>query len=112
MLKLGRAQGVAMAAALYKNLPVYEYAPRKIKLAVTGRGNASKEQVLKMLENIFKQPIDPLFMDASDGLAAAVCHAYQSGNITGGVSIHKPKAKSGWNAYLSAHPEKIKGKKP
>ena len=112
MLKLGRAQGVAMAAALYKNLPVYEYAPRKIKLAVTGRGNASKEQVLKMLENIFKQPIDPLFMDASDGLAAAVCHAYQSGKITGGVSIHKPKAKSGWNAYLSAHPEKIKGKKP
>ena len=77
MLKLGRAQGVAMAAALYRSLPIFEYAPRKIKMAITGNGNASKEQVASLLENILniKNMTDSL--DASDGLAAAVCHSFQ-----------------------------------
>ncbi len=80
MLKLGRAQGVAMAAALYRNLPVTEYSPRKIKLAVTGRGVASKEQVAAFLKNTLNIAKLPDKLDATDGLAAAVCHFYQKRN--------------------------------
>jgi len=76
MLKLGRAQGVAIAAALSKGLKVYEYEPRKIKQSVAGSGNASKEQVAKMLENIFGKKLDAQSLDATDGLAAAVCHHF------------------------------------
>ena len=80
MLKLGRAQGVAMAAALQREIPVTEYAPLKIKKAVTGRGSASKQQVAKMLMQILKMEEMPKYLDASDGLAVAVCHGLQNGN--------------------------------
>jgi len=81
MLKLGRAQGVAMAAGLYKDLPIFEYSPKKIKLSITGNGNASKEQVAGMLSNLVEFNEAPEFLDATDGLAAAVCHYFQGGKV-------------------------------
>jgi crossover junction endodeoxyribonuclease RuvC len=78
MLKLGRAQGIAMAAALSHHLVVYEYSPRKIKQSLTGNGNASKEQVAAMLQKILKFDELPRFLDATDALAVAVCHSYQN----------------------------------
>jgi len=77
MLKLGRAQGVAMAAALAREVPVTEYAPRRIKQAVTGNGHASKEQVARMLMSLLKLSNMPAQLDATDALAVAVCHAHQ-----------------------------------
>lgn len=77
MLKLGRAQGVAIAAALHKNIPITEYSPKKIKQSITGNGNASKEQVALMLKNLLSLNELPDFLDATDGLAAAVCHFFQ-----------------------------------
>ena len=77
MLKLGRAQGVAISAALYRDIPIYEYAPKKIKMAITGKGTASKEQVAAMLKSILKIKELPKQLDATDGLAAAVCHFFQ-----------------------------------
>jgi len=81
MLKLGRAQGVAMAAAISRDVPICEYAPLKIKMSITGSGRASKQQVSYMLQKILKIPADsmPKQLDASDGLAAALCHFYQTG---------------------------------
>ena len=103
MLKLGRAQGVAMAAALTRNLPIVEYTPKKIKMAITGNGNASKEQVAKMLQGQFKIKELPKNLDATDGLAAAVCHFYNAG---------KPqveKSYSGWSAFVAQNPKKVGG---
>lgn len=100
MLKLGRAQGVAMAAALYREVPITEYAPKKVKQSVTGNGNASKEQVAKMLMQIFSIKEMPKLLDASDALAVAVCHHFQNGTL-------KSKSKS-WEAFLNDNPEKIK----
>ena len=101
MLKLGRAQGVAIAAGMTKNLEVTEYAPRKIKQSVTGKGNASKEQVQAMLEQILKFPLHDHYLDATDALATALCHHYQSGNpLTGG------KRYSGWDAFLTDNPNR------
>jgi len=77
MLKLGRAQGVAIAAALSRNLVITEYAPRKIKQSITGNGNATKEQVAAMLQTLLKFTETPDFLDATDGLAVAVCHSFQ-----------------------------------
>lgn len=105
MLKLGRAQGVAIAAALSRQLPVMEYAPRKIKQSITGNGAASKEQVAAMLQSILKIPAAdmPEKLDATDGLAAAVCHYYQSSNpLTDG------KSYSGWSSFLKNNPERLK----
>lgn len=101
MLKLGRAQGVAMAAALYRLLEVYEYSPRRIKQAITGNGNASKEQVAAMLENLLLVSVAEN-LDASDGLAAAVCHSFQKtiGKVTG-KNIH------GWKAFLQENPDRM-----
>lgn len=96
MLKLGRAQGVAMAAALEREIPIFEYAPRKVKQSVTGNGNASKEQVAAMLKTLLKFDETPHFLDATDGLAVAVCHAFQGG--IGGVS--GGKSFSGWEAFV------------
>ena len=79
MLKLGRAQGVAMAAGLSREIPITEYSPKKIKMAITGNGNASKEQVAKMLQSLLKISELPKNLDATDGLAAAVCHFYNKG---------------------------------
>jgi crossover junction endodeoxyribonuclease RuvC len=79
MLKLGRAQGVAMAAGLSRDIPITEYSPKKIKMAITGNGNASKEQVAKMLQHLLKIKELPVNLDSTDGLAAAVCHFFNAG---------------------------------
>lgn len=102
MLKLGRAQGVAMAAGLSREIPVTEYLPKKIKMAVTGNGNASKEQVAKMLQSLLGLKTIPKNLDATDGLAAAVCHFYNSGRIDTG------KSYSGWASFVSQNPSKVK----
>ena len=101
MLKLGRAQGVAIAAALNKSIPIFEYQPRKIKQSITGNGNASKEQVALMLQSMLKIKSMPAQLDATDGLAAAVCHYFQKGQI-------KSSGYSSWNAFISKNPDRIK----
>lgn len=103
MLKLGRAQGVAMAAALNKNLPIFEYAPRKIKQSVTGNGNAAKEQVAAMLKTLLKFDETPQFLDATDGLAAAVCHAFQNQPSAGSSGSY-----SGWAAFVKDNADRLK----
>ena len=80
MLKLGRAQGVAMSAALHRDIPIFEYSPKKIKMSITGNGNASKEQVASMLKSLMNIKEIPKHLDATDGLAAAVCHYFQKEN--------------------------------
>ena len=94
MLKLGRAQGVAMAAGLSREVPITEYSPKKIKMAITGNGNASKEQVAKMLQSLLNLKTLPKNLDATDGLAAAVCHYYNEGRVEVG------KKYSSWAAYV------------
>ena len=101
MLKLGRAQGVAIAAALYKNIPVAEYSPKKIKQSITGNGNASKEQVAGMLKTLLGFSVSPKQLDATDALAAAVCHYFQT---SGTVSRENKKSYSGWKAFLTENP--------
>ncbi|TDM00623.1 MAG: crossover junction endodeoxyribonuclease RuvC [Flavobacteriaceae bacterium] len=109
MLKLGRAQGVAMAAALSHEIPVTEYAPRKIKMSITGNGNASKEQVAKMLQQLYKIEVLPKNLDAMDGLAAAVCHSYNFDSPTTSTSsTGKTKSKGGWASFVKNNPDKIK----
>jgi crossover junction endodeoxyribonuclease RuvC len=100
MLKLGRAQGVAMSAALHREVPITEYAPKKVKQSVTGNGNASKEQVAKMLMTIFKIKEIPKLLDSTDALAVALCHHYQNGET-------RSKSKS-WEAFLKDNPGKVK----
>lgn len=101
MLKLGRAQGVAIAAALHRSIPIFEYSPRKIKQSITGNGNASKEQVAAMITNLVVMKGPPVGLDATDALAVALCHYYQRG--TG----DEKKSYSGWAGYLSSNPDKI-----
>ncbi len=101
MLKLGRAQGVAMAAGLSREIPITEYAPKKIKMAITGNGNASKEQVAKMLQNLLKLKKLPKNLDATDGLAAAVCHFYNAGKQSSQTNY------SGWAAFVKKNPDKV-----
>ncbi|HLQ99774.1 MAG TPA: crossover junction endodeoxyribonuclease RuvC [Sphingobacterium sp.] len=103
MLKLGRAQGVAMAAALNKDTPIFEYAPRKIKQAVTGNGNATKQQVASMLQNLLKFKEKPGFLDATDGLAAAVCHSFQKSTLSG-----SSKSYSGWEAFIKDNKNRVR----
>ena len=102
MLKLGRAQGVSMAAALYRNIPITEYSPRKIKQSITGSGAASKEQVAGMLQSILKIKELPKYLDATDGLAVALCHYYQSTNAIPSGS------KKGWASFISQNPDRVK----
>ncbi len=102
MLKLGRAQGVAMAAVLARDVPVFEYAPRKIKMAITSAGNASKEQVAAILVRMFDLKEIPRNLDATDGLAAAVCHFYQKD------LIRNKSASKSWEAYIRRNPGKVK----
>jgi crossover junction endodeoxyribonuclease RuvC len=102
MLKLGRAQGVAIAAAVTNGLEVTEYSPKKIKQSVSGNGNASKEQVAAMLESILQVEFDKRYLDASDGLAAALCHYYQSSSLLKGQ-----KKYSDWSAFLKDNPGKV-----
>lgn len=100
MLKLGRAQGVAIAGALSRNLPICEYSPKKIKMSITGNGNASKEQVAAMLKTLLNFKESPEFLDATDGLAAAVCHHFQRQPAGG------KKSYTGWKAFLAENPNK------
>ncbi|GET32407.1 crossover junction endodeoxyribonuclease RuvC [Prolixibacter bellariivorans] len=102
MLKLGRAQGVAMAAALYRGVPIFEYAPLKIKQAITGSGSASKEQVAYFLKQMFNMEIRPKELDATDGLAAAVCHYLQGRNPA------KGKSYNSWEEFIRKNPDRIK----
>lgn len=102
MLKLGRAQGVAMAAGLSREIPITEYSPKKIKMAITGNGNASKEQVAKMLQSLLDLKILPKNLDATDGLAAAVCHFYNSRKVEIG------KNYSGWSAFVKQNESRVK----
>lgn len=104
MLKLGRAQGVAMAAALARDVPITEYEPRKIKMAITGNGAASKEQVQEMLRRILNIPKEDLLpqLDATDALGAALCHFYESS---------RPQVEKGcrsWKEFIAKHPDKVK----
>ena len=101
MLKLGRAQGVSIAAALAHELPITEYMPKKIKMSVTGNGNASKEQVAAMLATIVKYKEVPTHLDATDGLAVAVCHYLQGG-------AHKSEGKkyNSWGNFLKDNPNR------
>lgn len=107
MLKLGRAQGVAMAAALAREIPIVEYSPRKVKQSVTGNGAASKEQVAFMLENILKIELSREFMDATDGIAIAVCHHYHANSPAAVVTKGKAK-KGGWEAFVQENPKRLK----
>ncbi len=102
MLKLGRAQGVAMAAGLSRDIPITEYAPKKIKMAITGNGNASKEQVAKMLQSTLGLKTLPKNLDSTDGLAAAVCHFYNSGRVITG------KSYTGWSAFVKQNEKRVK----
>ena len=102
MLKLGRAQGVAMAAGLSREIPITEYSPKKIKMAITGNGNASKEQVAKMLQSLLNLKELPKNLDSTDGLAAAVCHFYNSGRVQIGRSY------TGWSAFVKQNEGRIK----
>tara|TARA_B100001287_G_C22672178_1_gene525822 strand:+ start:1966 stop:2520 length:555 start_codon:yes stop_codon:yes gene_type:complete len=101
MLKLGRAQGVAMAAGLIRETPIFEYSPKKIKMSITGNGNASKEQVAKMLQNIFNFKKIPKNLDSTDGLAVAVCHYY---NLN---SLNNKSNYKDWSTFLKKNPDKI-----
>ena len=102
MLKLGRAQGVAMAAGLYRDIPIFEYSPKKIKKSITGNGNASKEQVAAMLKSLLTIKEMPKHLDATDGLAAAVCHFFQRN-----VGL-KGKSYTGWKAFVKDNPDRLK----
>lgn len=104
MLKLGRAQGVAIAAAMAAGVPVTEYAPRKIKQSITGNGNSDKLQVLKMLQRILNFEESPKYFDATDAIAVAVCHHFQQNEVLG-----KASTKSGnWSDFLAKNPNRIK----
>lgn len=101
MLKLGKAQGVAIAAGLSRDIPITEYAPRKIKMAITGNGNASKEQVARMLQSLLDLKELPKSLDSTDGLAAAVCHFFNTGRVT------NEKSYTGWDAFIKQNEDRI-----
>ena len=106
MLKLGRAQGVAIAAAIRHGVPIHEYAPMKIKMAITGNGSASKEQVAGMIQRLLKVPKDDMskFMDATDALGAAYCHYMQMGRPETDTHYH------GWKDFINKNKDRVKGK--
>ena len=101
MLKLGRAQGVAIAAALSQNIPISEYSPKKIKQSITGNGNASKEQVSGMLQTLLQVKMEGFPLDATDGLAAAVCHHFNSAGVSS-----SSKSYSGWASFIKENPNR------
>lgn len=112
MLKLGRAQGAAIAAALGREVPIFEYAPRSIKLAVTGKGAASKEQVAMMAQRLLSIDIPQEYLDATDALAIALCHHYHIQNPilqagAGGRRVGK-KSSGSWEQFVESHPGRVK----
>ena len=109
MLKLGRAQGVAIAVGMDKGLDIFEYSPRKIKQSVTGNGNASKEQVAFLLQSQLKVDLAGQLLDATDALAVAVCHFYQNGKIsTSTKKTPVKKSKATWEKFLADNPDRLK----
>jgi len=111
MLKLGRAQGAAISAALYRDLPVAEYAPRMIKMSITGHGQASKEQVATMLRTILAFHDKKLLLDATDALGAALCHFYQSGKPTSSTSPGSSKgskSSKSWEEFVRNNSSRVK----
>lgn len=105
MLKLGRAQGVAMAAALAREIPITEYSPKKVKQSVTGNGNASKEQVAEMIKTLLQIKEIPKLLDATDALAVALCHHFHDGRI------QTRGRNAGWKSFLEENPDRVKGLK-
>jgi crossover junction endodeoxyribonuclease RuvC len=103
MLKLGRAQGVAIAACLNHNIPFEEYAPRRIKQSITSNGNASKEQVAAMLQSLLNFDEMPKYLDATDGLAVAVCHVFSKG-----VGEHNKTKGGGWKSFIKDQSHRVK----
>ena len=106
MLKLGRAQGAAILVAAHHNMEICEYTPKRIKQAITGNGNASKQQVALMLKNIFHLETIPKYLDESDALAAAACHHYSNRNIASSA-VQKRKKQNGWAEFVKSNPDKI-----
>ncbi|MEN9963599.1 MAG: crossover junction endodeoxyribonuclease RuvC [Bacteroidota bacterium] len=104
MLKLGRAQGVSIAAAMQSGLDITEYSPKKVKQSITGNGNAGKEQVMKMLQQILSFTEQPAYLDATDALAVAVCHYFQQSKL----GIEKAGKLGGWGDFLKKNPDRIK----
>lgn len=102
MLKLGRAQGVAMAAALAREIPITEYSPKKVKQSVTGNGNASKEQVAAMLQTLFSLTVLPKMLDATDALAVALCHHFHEGRV------QTRGRNEGWKSFIEENPNRLK----
>jgi crossover junction endodeoxyribonuclease RuvC len=102
MLKLGRAQGVAIASCLNHNIPYEEYSPRRIKQSITGSGNASKEQVAAMLQQLLNFEEMPKFLDATDGLAVAVCHHFSKG-----IGENNKAKGKGWSSFVNANPTRV-----
>ena len=98
MLKLARAQGVAIAAALSQSIPIFEYSPKKVKQSITGKGSASKEQVAAMLQTLLSFKEMPKHLDATDGLAVAMCHYFQRN------ASQEKKSNSGWKGFLAENP--------
>ena len=107
MLKLGRAQGVVMAAAMFKNISIAEYAPRKVKQSITGKGAASKEQVANLLKMQFQINISEKTLDATDALAVALCHHYQNQSIDKKTAPKSKSKGSAWEQFLKNNPDKI-----
>ena len=103
VLKLGRAQGAALTAAVMKGIPVAEYAPRKAKIAICGNGAASKEQVAAMIQKTLNVSLDPKYLDATDALAIALCHHYQTSTPLAHVG-----GKADWKKFLAENPDRIK----
>jgi len=102
MLKLGRAQGVAISAALQRDLPIFEYAPKKIKMSITGTGEASKEQIALLLPKLLKVKLTPRSFDETDALAIAYCHLIQS------TSVISSSKSSNWNDFIKKNPNRVK----
>lgn len=102
MLKLGRAQGVAMAAALYRDIPIFEYSPRKVKQSITGHGNASKEQVSAMINRLLTISEQPRYFDATDAVAVACCHYFQR------TAEGPATSYTGWGSFVSNNPGRVK----
>ena len=113
MLKLGRAQGVAIAVAMSNRIPVTEYSPRKVKQSITGNGAAGKEQLWKMLKSMVNIDETPKYFDASDALAVAICHHFNSSGNEALIATKAKKSSSGkkknsWEAFMKQHPDRVK----
>lgn len=106
MLKLGRAQGVAMAATMQNKIPLQEYSPKKVKQSVTGNGNATKEQLWATIQKILKFEETPQYLDASDAVAVAMCHHFQSK-----FPIANAKSGGGWDKFIKENPSRVQNKK-